>query len=218
MLDAPTATLGAALIAALAGLGTAVYAGVTTRKSSRRLAELQAESTRRLAELQAQLAQQKDATLEYLRTYLNLEVENRNQTLAAFRELIRLTQLIREKLRRILAYPDAYAPNVAAEEVAAMATSVAECYAGSQINFEDAGSGSDRSVAHALKNDCSKAAELVERFLSQPGNAERDALAAQLAAITAKQDDLRRRARVRVTAIVDDMRRRFDGEGHPDAV
>jgi hypothetical protein len=146
-----------------------------------------------------------------------MEVENRNQMLAAFRELIRLTQLMRDKLGRVLAGPDAYDPDLASQEVAALAGSVAECYAGSQLTFDDSGGASDRRVAHALKNDCSKAAELVARFLSQPGDAEREALASRLAAITDKQDDLRRRANARVTATVDDMRRRIDGQGKHDA-
>lgn len=200
MIDPSIATVLAAVIAAIAAGATAVYVGIASRTSSRQLTELQAD-----------LARHKEVTLEYVKAYINLEIEDRNQTLAAFKDLIRLVQLLREKMARVLKYPTAYAPDIAGSELVGLAKAVADCYAENQIIFEAFGHEADRWVVHSLKNDCGKIASLTHDYLAGQNQVQFNQLSELLADITAKQEELRMRARVRASEMLDSIKSRIDG-------
>lgn len=194
------ATLITAVIGATTAITTGVIAAVTAHRNSKQLAKLQSE-----------LARQRDLSLEYMRSYLNLEIEDRNRSLAAYKEIIRLTQLLRELLKRILEYPDAFAPKPTARDLTSRSRAIAECYAENQLLFRDEGDDSDRLIAHALKNESIRAAASAEKYLSQGGQEQRDEALRLLAAITSKQEQLRHRARVCAAAILEDIRLHIDG-------
>lgn len=195
------ATLLTGVIGAVTAIGTGVFAAIAAHRNSRQLAKLQGE-----------LAKQKDLSLEYMRSYLNLEIEDRNRALAAYKEIIRLTQLLREVLKRLLEYPGAFAPKPTVKDLTSRSRAVAECYAENQLSFRDSGDDSDRLIAHALKNECLRAAAIAEKYLSQGGQEQRDEALRLLAAITDKQGQLRQRARSCAAVILEDMRQHIEGK------
>lgn len=201
MIDPPTATIYAALIAAVSAIATAVYAGVRTSRNSKHLTQLQNE-----------LAKQKEMTLEYMRAYLNLEIEDRNQTLAAFKEMIRLVQQLREQLRRVLKYADAYEPDAAGRDLAGLSKAIADCYAENQVLFDDQGAKSDRSIAHSLKNDCGAAVDLMQKYLVDPQRSHFQEIEELLVLITAKQTELRNRTYSCANRFLEDIKTHIERE------
>jgi len=205
MIDPSTATICAALIAALSAIATAVYAGVRTSTNSKHLAQLQSELTR-----------QKEMTLEYMRAYLNLEIEDRNQTLAGFKDIIRLVQLLREQVRRVVRYADAYEPDAAGRDLASLSKAIADCYAERQMFFDDQGAKSDRSIAHWLKNECGAVADLMQKYLADPQSTPFHEIEELLASITARQAELRNRAHSCATHLLDQMKAHIEQGGPKD--
>jgi hypothetical protein len=199
MIDPSTATICAALIAAVSAIATAVYAGIRTSKTSKQLAQLQNE-----------LSKQKEMALEYMRAYLNLEIEDRNQELAAFKEMIRLVQLLRDQLRRHLEYSEAERPGAAGRDLASLSKEIADCYAENQVLFDDQGANSDRLLVHSLKDECQKVQDLMRKYLKDPQSTLRSSIEKLLASITAKQRELRNRAQMCTTRLLDDMKKRIE--------
>lgn len=178
------ASVWAAFITAVAAIISAIYAAIITSRNSKHLARLQSE-----------LDRQKEMTLEYIRASINLEVEDRKQTFAAFIDFIRLVQLLREQLSHIVKHPDAYKHNSENRKLAKLLEDIKDCYAGSQALFDDHGKYSDRSFIHSLKNNCGEAEDLVQKYLKNPGPTNLQNIKELLASVTKKQAELRIRAR-----------------------
>ena len=178
--DSNTASLISALIASISGMMVSVYAGVTSARNSRKLSALQAN-----------LDKHKQVTLEYLKAYLTLELDERNRSLDGFKQIIRSVQLLRDKMKRIIEHPQSYAPEVLEQELNVISSCISEAYASNQIFFSD---DADRTLAHSLKNKCLDAGAVLPQFVRH-----RDQLKGKIDAlqkeIAEDQQTLRMRAR-----------------------
>jgi len=197
--DASTAPVVVALIAALCSIGTVVYAAITGARNSRRLAALQAE-----------LDRHKEITLEYLKAYVTLEIEGRNRTLEAFKEIIRSVQLLRDKIKRVLEFPHSYSPTILATEMKEISDSISEAYASNQVFL---GADSDRALAHALKNECLSAADILHRYVRFPEQPLLNKLGELQRSIMARQMDLRNRARQFAELLITEAKTHVGREG-----
>ena len=195
MIDAPIAT---ALIALVSALASAVYAGWISSRNSLKLAQIQVE-----------LSKQKDLTVEYMRIYINLEIEDRSQALEAHKEYIRHVQLMREQLKRILACPEAYQPEIVERELENLSKTIAESYANHLICLDNHSADNNRT-AHALKNDCGKAAKLVRVGLLSDTPNNLPEVEALFDSITEKQELLRQDANQCASYLLDEIRSRIE--------
>jgi hypothetical protein len=195
MSDSVRVSLITASVAAVSGILTSVWAAISSARNSRKLVALEAA-----------LARQKEMTLEYMKVYLTLELEEHNRALEAFKQLIRSVQLLRDKIRRVLEYPDSFSPEVLSKEVAQLSEDISDAYASNQV-FLDAESS---MVAHALKNDCVKAADVLHRYVRQRQGSLLRKIQDLQESITSRQMDLRTRARLCADSLISEARAQID--------
>ena len=192
MADTPLASIIVAVIGAISAVSTSIYASIKTTKNSKQLTELETELTK-----------QKELTLEYMKAYIVLENEERQRALAAFKELIRLVQLFREQMKRVLEHPDSFSTSLLSKEMSELAQNISDTYASNQMFF-----GDDRDVelVHRLKNRCVSAVTLLDRFLRTRDDKDVEQLRQIEAAIGYEQMHLRVRAREFATRLIDEMK------------
>jgi hypothetical protein len=200
-MPSPEATIIAALVTSLAGVFTAVYASLKTIRNAHQLAKLQSD-----------LVKHKDITLEYMKVYLTLELEGRNQTLNAFKEVIKSVQVLRDNVRRVLKYPDSFSEKVLAGEMHNISSDISNAYATNQIFFKDEGLNSDRGLAHSLKNECCTLAEMLPKYVRKKQPELLREITQLQESISAKQIELRKRAYECASFLADDIRNHIDEE------
>jgi hypothetical protein len=142
-----------ALIAAFSALVLAVFQYLTQRKN-----------TRVLEELKASLDRDKTEHAEYLKAYLNLLIEGKEQRFQAFKLLLQHLQAIRDKIRRVLSQPESYSKNLLRQELGDAVEQVVRAYSENQIHLVD----DDRHLAHSIKNRCLMISEEFVRYASLP--------------------------------------------------
>ena len=150
-IDPNTLPVISALVAAVSGMMVSIYAGIVGTRNSKKVAALQSE-----------LDKHKQISLEYLRTYMTLEIDERNRSLEGFKQLIRSVQILRDKMKRVVEFPHSFSPDILEKELEEICSSISEAYASNQIFFPD---DCDRTLAHSLKNKCISAAEVLPQFL-----------------------------------------------------
>lgn len=198
-IDASTGPVIAALIAAVFGIFTAIYAGIASARNSRQLAALQAE-----------LDRHKQVTVEYLKAYLTLEIDERNRALEAFKEIIRSVQLLRDKTRHVLDFPHAYSPDILNTEIAELCRNISEAYASNQLFLPEE---TDRTLAHTLKNECFSAAGLLPQYVRHPEQVLKTELRELQRLITDGQLALRNRARQSVELVIAEAKAHVGQQG-----
>ena len=189
------APLVTALVAAISGILTSIYAGINGARNARKLAALEAD-----------LARHKETTLEYMKAYLTLELEEHNRALEACKQIVHPVQLFRETLRRFLLHPDSFSPEVLSKEVAELSRNISEAYA-SNLLFLNKDS---TRVAHALKNDCISAADILDRYMGQRQGQLLRKLEDLQDSITTRQADLRVYARQYADLLIADTKSQID--------
>jgi hypothetical protein len=192
-------SFGAVLAASIVSAIAAIYANI---KSTR--------ATKEVAHIQASLARQKDFTLELLKSYISLEAEGRNQALAAFKELTAHAQAVRDLGQRALERPKEFSPTALRDELLVISNALASAYANHQIELNDGGSDSERSLAHTLKNESFLLADRLCKHVESPSSDTLSEAGRLLDSIRDKQLALRSRARERTQALLVDLRRQID--------
>jgi hypothetical protein len=137
MADFATPAVISSLIAAAAGFVTAVYAGVQASKNSRQIAGMNAE-----------LARSKDASLEYLRVYLQMQVDTRGKVLDALRDMLADAQRFRETSRILSSHPNLLTEPRWRVDLEALRDRIIESYANNQMALPEG----VREAAHELKS------------------------------------------------------------------
>lgn len=202
VLSSSTVALLLPLVASLLGAAAAIFATIRASRTASQVARLEAE-----------LDRHKQVSLEYLRTYLTLEVEGRNRASAAFRDFIQQIQLTRDTAKRVLAYPRSFATAVLGDEMHAMRKALVDSYALNQTYFADDGPVSDRALAHSLKNECLVLAERLPGALDEHSSDNRQEIARMLESVTAKQAEFRSRAAAHADRLVDELKQKLEGLG-----
>ena len=128
-----------ALIAAIAALTVSLIQVFSQRHQGRILETLK-----------MQLDRQRTEHSEYLKVYLKMRVDGQERQLQAFKSILQSVQLLRDKLKSIIADPGAFDRKLLKEELSVLAKSVVASYAENQIHLAEP----DRLIAHSLKNKC----------------------------------------------------------------
>ena len=169
----------AAVVAGVFALLTAVFAEVTRRRT---------------VEVESKLKQQD----EVLRRYFDLALESRGSTLRAFVEVLRAVQLLRDTIRQIANYPEAFPPAAGSEDVEALVNAVREAYASNMLYFEESGPKGERAMIHRLKGKCSEALAVLRIQVAKEGRMETDQLLELEVELAALQTEIRDRAYTRL--------------------
>jgi hypothetical protein len=133
------AALITALVAALSALTVAVLQSFAQWRTSRSLQDLKAK-----------LDQQNTKHAEYLKAYLNLTLEDREQRVSSLKALLANTQLLRDQIRRFLSASKAYGNTELGADIKNTADQFVKIYSESQLHLRE----EDRRLGHAIKGTC----------------------------------------------------------------
>ncbi len=142
----------AALIASLAALSVAVVQAIARRKDARDIEFLKAE-----------LDGQRETSSEFLRRYLEFQLEGKERELQAFKDILEKVQILREKVRSLCSNLSGYDFNELNGELSELTKDVIDSYARSQVHF----TADDCTQAHRLKNKCEELTNSIRSCLNQ---------------------------------------------------
>jgi hypothetical protein len=144
-----------ALISAAGALAVALIQVFAQKKNAQAIENLKSLLERRRVE-----------HAEYLKAYMGLVIDGREQQLQASKAILQKVQLLRDKLRAVTADPTAFDRPRLYQELKELVDGVTHAFAEHQTALTDEG----RSLAHRLKNECLALRQRLARLAIEGGS------------------------------------------------